>query len=272
MKINISETPSLCLKSLFWNIFFESKNRGISLERHFPWLENSSETVIFFELLISSVTVAGLVLRHKTYQSHGEIINIGMIGLVCVLPQNRGVGIASKLLTQAIDYSKNNNYDYLTLWTNQHHIYSKHKFYVADPWLYGWIITDSCVRKAACARVSNKHFVVENKLSPIPPFASELYECSLSNSSFTFLRDKDGEIVTDYTGDVVELGLLMIHALSARWRLNVVENDPLIAILMNFGAVVNLLPVNLQMWLNLRDSNESNSIVHTLVIPVLDRI
>lgn len=272
MKINISEAPTDSLKKLFWDVFFESKNRGISLERHFPWLENGSETAIFFEIVISSVTVAGLVLRHKKYQVHGEPINIGMIGLVCVAPEHRGVGISYKLLAKAIDYSKNNNYDYLTLWTSQHHIYSKHKFYVADPWLYGWVKTDSFVKKLVYDNVINKKLIIENTLSPIPPFATGLYEYSLNNSSFSFLKDKDGEIVIDYIGDVVELGLLMIHALPERWRLNAAKNDPLIAVLVNYGAMVKVSPVNLQMWLNLRNSNQSDLVINSVIIPILDRI
>ena len=272
MKINISEAPTDSLKKLFWSVFFESKNRGISLGRHFPWLESGPEIAIFFEIVISSDAVAGLVLRHKEYQIHGEPINIGIIGLVCVAPEHRGVGISHKLLAKVIDYSQNNNYDYLTLWTNQHHIYSKHKFYVADPWLYGWVKTDVAVKKLACDNVFNKALIIENTLSPLPPFATGLYEYSSNNSSFGFLKDKDGEIVINYKGDVVELGLLMINELPERWRLNVIKNDPLIAVLLNYGAIVKVSPVNLQMWLSMRESNQSDLVINSVVIPILDRI
>jgi GNAT superfamily N-acetyltransferase len=268
MQINISKTPSTNLKNLFWNIFFKSKNRGISLERHFPWLENSSGDVVFFEATISSIVIGGLVLRQKKYVVDGKEIMIGMIGLVCVASENRGVGIAAELLKRTIAYADNQGYDYLTLWTNQHHIYTSQKFYVADPWLYGWIQTGNCVKK-----LDNKNKTIsESKLTPLPPFATAVFEYSLDGLSFTLLKDRDGDIVVEYKGNAADLGLFMIQTLPERWRLNVVKNDPLISALMIYGADVKLSAVNLQMWLDLREPHRQASIIEKITISVLDRI
>lgn len=268
MQITISETPSATLKNLFWDIFFTSKNRGISLERHFPWLENSSCNVAFFEATMSSVVIGGLVLRQRNYVIDGKEIKIGMIGLVCVASENRGVGIAAELLKKTIAYADNEGYDYLTLWTNQHHIYASQKFYVADPWLYGWVQTDNCFKKLD----GNNKTISESKSTPLPPFATAAFEYSLGCLSFTLLKDKEGDIVIEYKGHAADLGLFMIQTLSDRWRLNVVKNDPLISALMNYGADVKLSAVNLQMWLDLREPHQQASIIEEIPIPVLDRI
>lgn len=270
--ITISETPSVGLKKLFWDIFLKSKNRGISLERHFPWLENSSGDVTFFEVKISSITVAGLVLRQRKYQLDEKEIKIGMVGLVCVASANRGAGIATELLTKTIDYSNNNDYDYLTLWTNQHHIYSKHKFYIADPWQYGWVQTDSCVKRLACDNFFKNISVSEIKSLPLPPFATAVFKYSLGGVSFILLKDKDGDIVIEYKGNVVDLGLFMIQALPVHWRLNAVKNDPLISVLLDYGAGVKLSAVNIQMWLDLKNTGQQDLIINKITIPVLDRI
>jgi GNAT superfamily N-acetyltransferase len=272
MQITISETPSADLKNLFWNIFFKSKNRGISLKRHFPWLENRSCDVAFFEATVSSVSIGGLVLRQKKYLIEEKEIKIGMIGLVCVASENRGVGVAAELLTKTIAYADNQGYDYLTLWTNQHHIYAAKQFHVADPWLYGWIQTDKCVKRLDNHGYLYKKTCSEIKSTPLPPFATAVFEYSLKGLSFTLLKDKDGDIVIEYKGNAAELGLFMIQTLPERWRLNVVKNDPLISALKNYGADVKLSLVNLQMWLGLREPHQQSSIVEKITISVLDRI
>jgi GNAT superfamily N-acetyltransferase len=272
MQITISETPSADLKNLFWNIFFISKNRGISLKRHFPWLENRSCDVVFFEATVSSVAIGGLVLRKKKYLIEDKEIKIGMIGLVCVASENRGVGVAAALLTKTIAYADSQSYDFLTLWTSQHHIYATKQFYVTDPWLYGWIHTDKCAKRLDNYKYLDKKTISEIKLAPLPPFATAAFEYSSGSLSFTLLKDKDGDIVVEYKGNVADLGLFMIQTLPERWRLNVVKNDPLISVLINYAADVKLTAVDLQMWLDLREPHQQASIIERITIPVLDRI
>lgn len=272
MKIIITDSISSDLKDLFWNVFFKSKNRGISLERHFPWIDNSLKDVVFFEAKVSSVTVGGLVLRKTKFNISEKEYEIGMIGLVCVSTTNRGAGIATELLTKTIDFSKEKNYDYLTLWTNQHRIYSKHNFYVSDPWHYGWIQTEKCVEYFKCNEIYISKSVSEIKSSPLPPFATGIYKHSIGEISFILIKDSDGDIIVSHEGNTEDLALFMIHSLPERWRLNAVKNDPLISALTKQGASVKLSPVNLQMWLNLNDGNNLNSILEEITIPVLYRI
>ena len=272
MKIFITDSISSNLKDLFWNVFFKSKNRGISLERHFPWIDNSLNDVIFFEAKVSSVTVGGLVLRRTKLNISEKECQIGMIGLVCVSATNRGVGIATELLTKTIDFSKGKNYDYLTLWTNQHRIYSKLNFCISDPWHYGWIQTEKCVEYSKCNEIHVSKSVTEIKSSPLPPFATGIYKHSIGDISFILIKDGDGDIIVSHEGNIEYLALFMIHSLPQRWRLNAVKNDPLISALKKQGASVKLSPVNLQMWLNFNDENNLHSILEKITIPVLYRI
>lgn len=272
MNISISKTPSCNLRELFWNIFFKSKNRGVSLDRHFPWLKGDSGDTFFFEVLISSVTVAGLVLRQRKYKIDEREVTIGMVGLVCVASEYRGAGIATELLTKTINYSNDNNYDYLTLWTNKHDVYSKHNFYVADPWQYGGVATDGCFSELGLNRLFIEKSVFELDSLPLPPFASAVHEYSFGDLSFTLIKGSEGDIVVDYKGSAFDLGLFMIQELPVYWRLNVIKKDPLISVLVNFGADVKLVDVNIQMWLDLKNIDQQNSTIKRIIIPVLDRI
>jgi len=272
MEIFITDSISSDLKELFWDVFFKSKNRGLALERHFPWLDNSLKDVIFFEAKASSVTVGGLVLRKTKYKINEKEFEIGMIGLVCVSATNRGTGIASELLTKAIEFGKRSSCDFLTLWTNQHYIYSKYNFYVSDPWHYGWIKNENYLKYLHCNSTYIDKSVSEIKSSPLPPFATGIYKHSIGDISFILIKDSDGDIVVSHEGNTEDLALFMIHSLPERWRLNAVKNDPLISALTKLGASEELCPVNLQMWLNLNVENNLYSIPEEIAIPVLHRI
>jgi GNAT superfamily N-acetyltransferase len=272
MKISISRTASVNLKKIFWDIFFRLKNRGVLLERHFPWLEDTSTDATFFEATKVSVSVGGLVLREIKYFIDEKELKIGLIGLVCVIPESRGIGVAGALLKEAISYAEKHGFDYLTLWTNQHKIYLPHGFYLIDNWCFGWINASSKQKKAKADLSFQSHLFVENRTLPLPPFADSIYEYSVDNISFTFLNDKDGVVVVWYEGEVTEVAHAMIEVFPAQWRLNVVKDDPLIHALASCGANVDLRPVNLQMWLNLDHSDPSGDRVGRIKMSVLDRI
>ena len=272
MKISISRTASVNLKKIFWDIFFRLKNRGVSLERHFPWLKGTSTEAIFFEATKLSVSVGGLVLREIRYLIDKKELKIGLIGLVCVVPESRGIGVAGELLKEAIAYAKKHGFDFLTLWTNQHKIYLPHGFYLMDTWCFGWVDASSKQKNAKADLSFQSHIFVENRTLPLPPFADSIYEYSVGNISFTLLNDKDGVVVVWYEGEGTEVAHKMIEIFPARWRLNVVKDDPLIHALASCGANVHVCPVNLQMWLNLEHSDPSGNQVSRIKMSVLDRI
>jgi GNAT superfamily N-acetyltransferase len=272
MNISASKTPSNSLKDIFWSVFFKLRNRGVALERHFPWFENCSDEAVFFEATISSVTVGGLVLRQKIYSVDEKEIKVGMIGLVCVTPECRRMGIANELLNRTISYAKTQGISHLTLWTSQHQVYSRHNFKVVDKWLYGWVRTDHCTGKGVCGSFNENKSFYENKTLPLPPFATRVLEYSSGSCSLTLVEDKEGVIAVGYRGDAIDVGAEMIRVLPFRWRLNATKDDPLMPVLKSFGANIDLSPVNLQMWLDLEDASRSDAIIRKITISVLDRI
>jgi GNAT superfamily N-acetyltransferase len=260
------------LKNIFWRVFFESKKRGVSLERHFPWLVDDNTQKVFLEARISSATVGGLVLRQQLYKVKDEIVSVGLVGLVCVEFEFRGNGVAAALLENAISYGNQNDFDYLTLWTSQHNLYAKHAFYLVDPWSYGWVKTDICSVPLNNDIDDSNISISENKTTSLPPYASASYNYVYRNLSFTTVKDELGDIVVNYTGDPMESSRLMIKSLPKRWRLNAVRNDAIISALAGYGTDLKLMPANLQMWCNLDRSRNRNILNNDVVIPVLNRI
>jgi len=276
MDIRCSNHLSTELKDIFWDIFFKAKDRGISLNRHFPWIEKNSDDCIFFEAHQDDAPIGGLVLRKRTLIIDHTKVNLGIIGLVCVTAENRGVGVAAKLIDHTIAYAKQYDFDLLTLWTNQHRVYSRHHFFVNDPWYYGWVLPNRPLAIEADTiedtYIHQSTLLKQNSTLPLPPFASALYECIFDTGSFTVAEDKQGLIIVGYTGNYIDVLQMMIKALPAQWRLNATKDDPLLQALIEQGLQVNLSPSNLQMWLNMKENETSNAMINQINIPVLDRI
>lgn len=272
MKISISRTASAELKKTFWDMFFKSKNRGVMLQRHFPWLEDNSANASFFEATEASVSIGGLVLFETNYVIDEKNLKIGLIGLVCVVSESRGMGVASTLLKEAISHAKRNEFNYLTLWASQQKFYLPYGFYLMDNWCFGWIYGSLKQAEVKAAFSFQLHYFLENKTLPLPPFADAIYEYVADNVAFTLLKDKDGVAVVCYEGEVTEVAHKMVEVLPARWRLNVVKNDPLIHALADCGVNIDLRPVNLQMWMRLDQACVSGDLIGRIKMSVLDRI
>lgn len=266
MKIVFLLTLSGSLKKIFWDVFFVSKNRGISLAHHFPWLEDSTSNIIFCEALVDSVVVGGLVIRNNTYLSGNRTIKIASIGLVCVRPEYRGKGVAKALLNAAIEYSKEKQLDYLTLWTSQHAVYSKHGFQLKDPWLFGWVEKSDTTPQIEVS----EHWVANQNL-PLPPYALRIFEQITDQFHIVLVEDKLGFIVVNYEGNANAAATAMLATLPNRWRLNATQGDLIIDYLKK-SACCDLLAVNLQMWFDLQGVDSQCNIANEITIPVLDRI
>lgn len=267
--IRLSDSGSPTLKALFWEVFFQSRQRGISLERHFPWLSSASPSVTFAEAHMDGMTVGGLVLRELrcTFEEHP--LRVGMIGLVCVEPRYRGRGVANHLMAAAIAHAAGQGMDCLTLWTSKHAVYEKQGFATLDRWMYGW------VRDADDANA--QLFQPGSELSPdhtlpLPPFARAVYRHTGQAASIVVLADEQGAIVTAYEGSPVAAARAMVGLLPPCWRLNVLAQDPLVAELALLGKHLDLAPSRLQMWCALNDALPVTAVAQQLAIAVIDRI
>lgn len=267
--ITLSTVASEALKALFWDVFFQSKNRGVTLQRHFPWLSEASNAGIFAEARIGTVTVGGLVLREKQYQLGECTLRIAMIGLVCVAQRERGKGIASSMLEAIIAHAREQQFDYLTLWTSQYSVYEKHGFQVADRWMYGWV-RDAEGNDQQSFEPDGK-LVLDTSL-PLPPFARAVYCYRDPVCSMVVLEDAHGAIVTAYDGLPAAAASAMVRHLPSCWRLNVLAQDAILHALQRHGKTLELAPVRLQMWLPLRDVLPVEQLLDHVTFPVLDRI
>ncbi|MGX9786404.1 GNAT family N-acetyltransferase [Janthinobacterium lividum] len=267
--ITLSTVASEALKALFWEVFFQSKNRGVTLQRHFPWLSAAPNGVIFAEARIGTVTVGGLVLREKQYQLGERTLRIAMIGLVCVAQRERGKGIANSMLEAIVAHAREQQLDYLTLWTSQYSVYEKHGFQVADRWMYGWVRGGEGNDQQPFEPDGN---LVPDTSLPLPPFARAVYCYRDPVCSMVVLEDTHGAIVTAYDGLPAAAASAMVRHLPSCWRLNVLAQDAILHELQLHGRTLELAPVRLQMWLPLRDVLPVEQLLDHVTFPVLDRI
>ncbi|MGX9695807.1 GNAT family N-acetyltransferase [Janthinobacterium lividum] len=267
--ITLSTVASEALKALFWEVFFQSKNRGVTLQRHFPWLSAAPNGVIFAEARIGTVTVGGLVLREKQYPLGERTLRIAMIGLVCVAQRERGKGIANSMLEAIVAHAREQQLDYLTLWTSQYSVYEKHGFQVADRWMYGWVRGGEGNDQQPFEPDSN---LVPDTSLPLPPFAHAVYCYRDPVCSMVVLEDTHGAIVTAYDGLPAAAASAMVRHLPSYWRLNVLAQDSILHELQLHGRTLELAPVRLQMWLPLRDVLPVEQLLDHVTFPVLDRI
>ncbi|MDQ4626253.1 GNAT family N-acetyltransferase [Janthinobacterium lividum] len=267
--ITLSTVASEALKALFWEVFFQSKNRGVTLQRHFPWLSAAPNDVIFAEARIGTVTVGGLVLREKQYPLGERTLRIAMIGLVCVAQRERGKGIANSMLEAIVAHAREQQFDYLTLWTSQYSVYEKHGFQVADRWMYGWVRGGEGNDQQPFEPDGN---LVPDTSLPLPPFARAVYCYRDPVCSMVVLEDTHGAIVTAYDGLPAAAASAMVRHLPSCWRLNVLAQDAILHELQLHGRTLELAPVRLQMWLPLRDVLPVEQLLDHVTFPVLDRI
>jgi GNAT superfamily N-acetyltransferase len=270
MKITISKTCAVSLKDLFWHTFFASRKRGVSLSRHFPWIDKEDEDLIVVEGKVGNVTVGGLVVRTFKCEIDENELSVGMVGLVCVSASERGKGYASALLQAAINTARNDRVDLLTLWTSQHHIYQSKGFYLSDPWLYG-SVTNQNFDSNHKEGNTDVPFAADVSL-PLPPFASSARLYVADHCTFTVLEGPSGLIVAGYDGDVRSAAQLMIKSLPRHWYLNSHKDDELSTLLINNGMQLSLSPANLQMWLPLREFGSVDSTISKIPLRYLDRI
>jgi GNAT superfamily N-acetyltransferase len=271
MEILFSPTLDSDLRKIFWNVFFEMKQRGISLSRHFPWIENPAGDAIFIRAIESARAAGGLVLRTRHMTVNGRAIKIGMIGLVCVREEDRGRGISKLLLLAAIEYARKEQFDYLTLWTSQHAIYEKFGFHTHDQWLYGTVGVES-EPTAIETEAAYRAIFTEDESLPLPPYASKSYSYSDGEISIVLLEDAKGVIVADYQGNARKVARFLSLHLPAQWRLNITANDLLLSELTLLEINHTLVAVNLQMWLTVNESAAVMPFAENIIIPLLDRI
>lgn len=254
-----------------WDVFFQSKNRGISLTRHFPWILKGVDSAYYMLAELEGQVVGGLVVRDWVGSFHGHKVKIGLIGLVCIAPNFRGRGIANTLLDATLKQATDDGFDVLTLWTGKPDLYRLHGFIEGDIWTYGWA-RRTHIRQPETSLIDCSAKLVEMQSTAIPPFALSVYELIGAQSSVFLVEDTTGWIVTGYKGNVKEAAFSMIKILPENWRINLEKDDTLRDELKYLGYDLDVKPVNLQMWFCINSDFSVAELVEKLRIPVLERI
>lgn len=259
------------LLELMWEVFFMTKDRGISLHTHFPWLEEASSHIWYVTLHEGRDVIGGLCVKEIYNVFAQEKYKVASIGLVCVAPEFRGRGYAKAILQAAIEEAERRNYDALTLWTSKHDVYAPQGFKPHDDGLFGTIDLSECAKPEASSMVTplRQSFPVELGL---PPFAKSRFCMSYKDAQAIFIQDSNGIILADWKGNLGYLVELLIAMPEKKWRINAHQGDQLLEKLAARGAMLNLTPSNLQMWLPLKPELANCDWPKLFRFSVLDRI
>ncbi len=259
------------LLELMWDVFFQSKHRGISLQTHFPWLEKVTDHVWYVTLRDDLNVVGGLCVKEAGEVSAQGKYKFASIGLVCIAPEFRGRGYAKTILQAAIEEAKKRNYDALTLWTSKHDVYAPQGFKLDDDGLFGTIDLSACVKSESSSVEIPFRQSYPDQLG-LPPFAKSGFTMTYEDAQTIFIEDNSGIILAEWSGGLENLVELLIAMPEKRWRINAHQGDKLLEKLTERRAMLNLMPANLQMWLPLKPELAQLEWIKLYRFSVLDRI
>lgn len=258
-------------KALVWDIFFASKNRGLTLQQHFPWLNTPNKSTWYVVAATEDGIIGGLAVREDENASE----RIASIGLVCVSPAHQQKGISSLLLGLAVEEAKSRGIAALRLWTTKPNVYIRHGFVLADTALFGWI------NKKNKITVDNRSThpdewelskTDENNHLGLPPFALHRNHWISKNATLTTLVDASGVIVTEWAGQAKNVALLLENVVPERARLNAIAEDILPNELKLMGWSCELKTQHLQMICPLKIGNSPQEWAERHPVRILNRI
>lgn len=233
-------------KDLVWQIFFASRNRGIALETHFPWLE--SEQAYFVTVTSAGEVVAGLAVKRVPCRSRRYVA--GVVGMVCVHPLHRGRGHSATLMQAAIGHARALGIDDLVLWTGKPGVYRKLGFEPGDSACFGTVAGagPGLARQADTLCAAWPDGAQQRGL---PPFATAAQRWSNARAAIIVMQVGAGAVLAEWEGSDSEVMNLIAQVMPGRWSINALEADTLPAMLRQRGMALDLAPSGLQMMLNL---------------------
>jgi len=255
---------------LFWRVFFSDKNRGVNVERHFPWII-SKESKHWCVLLKSDEgLLGGLIVKPSNFTDAMRKISLGSIGLVCILPEFRGQGCAQAMLDMAIRESHQRQYDALTLWTSKHAVYRKSGFMLCDELLLGTVEMYAVDKEAAPPSVLVSAFP---EGLGMPPFAVNGHLLRFKKAEVLVVQNNCFEYtLLRWSGEIPDVIAILEQSLPTCWYLNARHDNELVGKLRERGARVSLRPAALQMWKVLNPKYNLNDLKQIAKFDVVDRI
>ncbi|WP_248730779.1 GNAT family N-acetyltransferase [Pseudomonas sp. MWU13-2517] len=239
LKPIISSGAPESARTLFWEVFFASRGRGIDLVTHFPWLarEENVSCIEFINPEEQNETLAALVVRSLDIGSGNSI---GLVGLVCVAEQWRGKGLASRLMARAIEFAERENLGALVLWTQKPEVYVSQGFVIDQEDRFGSV--ECVIEHSVKLDYATNDWPDSTSLLTrgLPPFAIRGQVISNENARIIVLASNSGLTVAEWEGNSRDVVDLMMASMPPRWSLNSAQDDPLIAELEKSGVALNL--------------------------------
>lgn len=254
---------------LTWQIFFASRNRGISPEFHFPWIHDKHNLYcvrITLDNGSDQATAASLILRHRPLDSGRKL---GLVGLVCVAENFRRMGLSTRLMQQTVELAKTQKLTHLVLWTTKPDVYKKLDFETDSTDMFGQVIRrGGRSTEFKLSKNSAANHIFATVLKGAPAFAKEVVRYStLHGASISICKSSSTETLVGYTGPMEQVIDLIDHVMPDTWNLNVPEHAPIIEALSHNGYDTSLKPSSVRMSLVLEESDHLPD-----TIPFLDRI
>lgn len=259
------EIPHVDYLKMIWDEFFVSRNRGIALSKHFPWIFEPAKDFFVITVNIGKKCVGGLVLKDSTENIQCKKVKVLSLGLVCIIPEYRGRGLSSLLLNSAVDLAINNKYQAITLWTSKHRVYESAGFKLADNGLYG------CVKRIIRRQAGNTDVKSCCSYQPLPPFANECIELFTNDARVYMISDGNGPILAKHEGVITGVIDIVQCMFPDSWRMNTLVDSPLIPA-MQGEYEMSFRQTDLQMWLSLDNDYSPQGLNCLSQYSVLDRI
>ncbi|MDZ7892206.1 MAG: GNAT family N-acetyltransferase [Rhodoferax sp.] len=246
-------------RDLIWATFFESRNRGISLDVHFPWMSDASSTycLTIYDQALSwkKTAVAALVIR-VIQSAVGD--SFGLIGLVCVTPKFRRLGISSKLMLGAVEVGIARHWKGLMLWTQKPDVYLGQGFFIAGRELFGSVecLSATPISAVTLSAICQKDWPTTTDIGlrrGLPPFATGAIEYSQDGSRLVVLQTQTGPTVADWDGEADVVLKIIGQVLPRKWFLNTYPDDAVMTLLASKGMEFQLTAATSRMTKLLSD-------------------
>jgi predicted GNAT family N-acyltransferase len=230
-----SGVPSAA-QTLIWEVFFASRQRGIDLRTHFPWIETNVGT---YCLALSETNggpvVATLVLRKHNLLSVSRWAKVGM---VCVDQAWRGRGLGKQLLNNILTFAAEQKIMSLVLWTGQPSIYKGHGFASDSCDTFGQVTLHHLYKREP-VRFSERHGSSNRGL---PPFAQQLIHFESATAELIGLETSNGMSLAEWRGPLPKVLDLIESAFPTTWSLNAPAEAPIFEEIRNRGHLYTSLP------------------------------
>lgn len=262
--ISYSSIPDSAYIKIIWKEFFESRSRGLTLERHFPWLTDKKN--VFVSVNYKGAVIGGLVMRQlsKVDVKNNIILNLSLIGLVCIKEEFRGLGLSTLLLENSIEKARKMKIDHLVLWSSKHAVYEKLNFKILDFSQYGQL------KNLPKVELLKDEMIVKGypEELPMPVFATTGGSIHYRTSSVIYTCDHEKYNVISYEGELNDIWKILCTLNSKKLYINVDVRDELYRYLNEKNCQANLEKSNLQMSHCLNTDTQ----LENIKLSVLDRI